>query len=232
MGRLSFKLPHRAPRLAKNWAIPVIIALAAVFGLNQALAATPPTTDELTEYLQSNQLQVGSESIDGRQQIYYEYSGNRIFITSSSNNHIHPVAAGRFITWEEVIKGESQVIVYDVLNQTSLSLSTFSNNQNPVVDSQGQVVWERWIDEKWQIIYYDGALTTKQLSFDSTAIRPDIRGTEVVFAQYSAADDLWHNIKYDLVTDQTTDLGGSNGTAAWPHFNEDGSVSGEPTSYR
>lgn len=215
--------------IVQRWLLPVLIAVAVMIALQATLFANPePTVDELTNYLQTNQLEVGTETVDGRQQIYYAYDDIKIFVTDNDRNHIHPVANKRFMAWEEISDGQSQIVVYDVLTQASQQVTSFTNNQNPAIASDGRVVWERWVDEKWQIFYYGGGSAIQQLSFDDSSVRPTIQGDKVAFAQVSSVDRLWRVIQYDLTTRQTTEVNSSNGEQAWPRFQPDGTLSTTP----
>lgn len=219
MGRLKRAHIHgwakRGLRLVRAWAIPVIVALLVVFGASRVLASNPPTSAELATYLQSNTLQVGTESIDGKQQVYYVYNGEDFFITTDANNHTDAAASGQYVVWTTTINGQAQIFLYDVLSQSLLQLSSANTNLNPRLD-QNKVVWEHWTGSSWQIDYYDGT-SVSQVSQGSVDVRPDIHSGLIVYAEQTGPG-AWQDIEYDTSSSQYTTVQTGNETIAWPHF--------------
>jgi hypothetical protein len=231
MGRLAILTDVKNRVISKvrmrrilSWLGPILLALVLTFGLSRPFAQAAPTPDELAAYLETNSLEVGIDSVSGRQQVYYIYNGDKIFITSDDFNHIQPISNKQYIAWIEIIDGKGQLFLYNALTGAVQQVTSSSNNERPALSNDGRVVWERWIDEKWQIFYYDGGTLLKQLSFDDFSVRPTIYGNNAAFAQLSSSDGLWHVITYDLTTDQTQSINSSDGGQAWPQYNDDGSL--------
>jgi beta propeller repeat protein len=224
MGRLMSLPWNRIQRAATAWILPALLSLALLFGLNSfAKADAPPTTDELSAYLQSNQLDVGVDSIEGYQQIYYMWQGSKVFVTSASYSHTQPMASGEYIAWEGLINGAGQIYVYDVLTHALTQITSSGTNQNPAVHGK-LVMWESWETDHWVIYYYDGIgvfrLTTSQYS----AVRPKSDGQQIIFANQEP--DGWNAWSYDLASGQYTLLRtGDEASTAYPHFKNDGSIS-------
>jgi beta propeller repeat protein len=224
MGRLSNFPWSRIRRVAAAWGLPVLLSLALLIGFHSfAKAATPPTSDELSTYLQSNQLDVGIDSIEGYQQIYYMWQGSKVFVTSANYSHTQPVASGEYIAWEGLINGAGQIYVYDVVTHALTQITSSGTNQNPAVHGK-LVMWESWDSDHWAIYYYDGIgvfqLTTSQYS----AVRPKSDGQQIIFANQEP--DGWKAWSYDISSGVYILLKtGDEASTAYPHFKADGSVS-------
>lgn len=211
----SHTLIARGYSLIRLWIFPVSIALVIVFGVSRVIASPPPTTDELTEYLQNNSLSVGSDVINGYQQIYYLYNDERVFVTDDAFNHTNPSSGHEFIAWVQSIDGTAQIFAYNVLTKASMQVSNYGTNQSPAVDTTG-IVWEKWMGDQWQLFYYDGT-SIRQLTSGYTSVRPKIKDNQITYVQQLAPND-WQVIAYDLSTDQSQIIKTGNGTVAWPHF--------------
>lgn len=195
MGKLRSK---NAVRFLKNWTIPAILVLGCFIFINSQTFATPdPTKDELRTYLKDNSLEVGAESIDGYQQIYYIYDDLKFFVTKNQRNHTQPVVSGKNIAWVETIDGFPQIFLYDVIEKTSLQITQTGTNVSPDI-SGDKIVWEGLQDGVQQVFYYDG-FELYRLSSNYTSLRPKIKKDIAVFAQYTGEEDKpWRVISYDL----------------------------------
>jgi beta propeller repeat protein len=223
MGRLTIPRRSRAVRRLLSWLAPLAVAVGIVLGVNSLVTAdTPPDTNQLAQYLQTNTLNTAVESVEGYQQIYYTYNGQKIFLTGANYSHTQPVVSGEYVAWEGLINGAGQIYVYDVLTQALTQVTSASTNQNPAI-YQNTVAWESWQDNSWQIFYYDG-FSVKQISADGVpSVRPTIRGRQIIYAEQFS--DGWAAMSYDLSSGQYTVLRtGDEASTAYPHFEADGSV--------
>jgi beta propeller repeat protein len=221
MGRLAFKRPNFRPFF--GWLVPAVVALGVIYGVNSLVAAdTPPDTDQLAQYLETNSLDPAVDSVEGYQQIYYPYNGQKVWLTSANYSHIKPVASGEYVAWEGLISGAGQIYIYDVLTHALTQVTSASTNQNPAV-YQNSVAWESWQDNTWQIFYYDG-FSIKQISADGVpSVRPSILYHQIIYAEQFS--DGWASLSYDLTNGQYTVLKtGDEASTAYPHFAADGSV--------
>src|SRR3990167_6467202 len=123
----------------KSWGAPLIISILA-FGLirpsfAQAVAGSGP--EEIISFLASNNVPAGSETILENQQVYYEYKGNKNFITEGRNNSRMAFSKGEFITYVKDINGPGQIFVFD---GTSISqITTGDPAINPEIEGNNIV---------------------------------------------------------------------------------------------
>lgn len=197
-----------------------------IFVVNLTFADPAPNPSELQVYLEDAELVPHSETVEGYQQVYYLYNGEKVYVTEGNMNHTNPKSSGRYITWlassDDI---NSQVFLYDVLTNTTLQLSGYSTNTYPDLDGN-HVVWQQWINNEWQVMYYDG-LQVYQISSGSGVGEPRISGNDIVYAQYVADDTTkpWHVLRYNVQSQQTEVILTTNNQAkARPHFNDNGDL--------
>ena len=196
-----------------------------MFGVhNLVQAAAPPTSNELAVYLQTNSLDVGTETVDGYQQIYYNYNGHQVFLTTAAYSHLHPVVSGEFVAWQGQIDGAGQIFVYDVLTSALTQITSAGTNQNPFL-YQNTVTWESWLDDRWQIFYFDGFQVTQITADTNPSVRPSTNGRQVIYAEQFPATSTWQTRSYDISTGQTNTVKeGNEVSTAYPKFMSDGSI--------
>lgn len=187
-----------------------------------------PTVDQLFAYLQNNKLIIGSQTLDGYSQVYYVYNDQKIFVTKGNTNHAASKVSGQYITWISPNDGpEQQVYLYDALNKVTLRLSSYGTNA-AVAMSGSRVVWSKWVDERWQLFYYNGFESVPITTLDGSASRVRMKNNIIVYTQYVPDDPdgtPWHVKSYDTNTD-STDLvhKTANGTDAYPYFDANGDI--------
>lgn len=219
-----------------HW-LPAIIASLAIISLAHVavFADEPPTGSELTNYINNGgYIKAGSVSQRGYTQVYYEYQGNYFYITEESNNHQNVVSAGRFIAWERVVDGRSQIVLYDVVTRASRIIVSSGTNTKPSLDQFGNIAWERWDGHLWQVHYFDYDTNQIKTVTDSDSlsnIRPDVLGDSVVYA-HKDSSGTWSAFLYNASTQQTEVLASGSGyEAGWPQFKQDSSITVDKPSY-
>jgi len=219
----SPRTSRRLRRLASNWALPVIASLLLIFGVHSLVQAdTPPTTNELATYLQTNSLAIGTETVDGYQQIYYNYKGQKVFLTGAPYSHLHPVVSGEFVAWQGQIDGAGQIFIYNVLTGSHTQVTSAGTNQAPSI-YKSTVNWESWIDNRWQIFYYDGFQVTQVTADTNPSVRASSDGRQIIYAEQFPTD--WQTRSYDITTGLTTTVKqGDEASTAYPKFTSDGTI--------
>ena len=227
MGRL-IRLPTVSRpslgRFLRQWLLPFLVAGGLIVALHPGVQADPaPTTSELTTYLAHNSLQLGTQIVDGYEQIYYTYNGRQVFITSSSYNHVYQSASGAYVTWEGVFGDGGQIYLYNVLTQSTVQLSDHGTNSEPFIFTN-QVVWRSWDGQHWQINYYNGSTVQQITNANTSSVRPSTNGQQIIFAQQVATND-WKALSYDIASGQTSLIReGDEASTAYPTFGASGSV--------
>lgn len=231
MGKLKHSRWHKVRRIVLAWLLPAVLSGAVIFGVNSfAKADTPPSTDELASYLKHNSLNVGVDSLNGYQQIFYMFNGKKIYLTGANYSHTNPVVSGELVAWEGLVDNSSQIFEYDVLTHTLTQLTTSGTNQNPSI--HGDIVtWEGWTDGHWAVFYYDGFQVYQVTTGNTSSVRPRSDGKSIIFAEQDA-DGTWKTYSYDLKKGEYFVLNsGDEPTAGYPKFDSKDKVTSDAKSF-
>lgn len=207
-------------RKSISWGAPVIMSLAVIFGVHSfASANTPPTNEDMVKYLETNELELGVDGIDGFQQIYYWYKGQKIFITGARYNHTNPASSRGVVAWQGLKPdGTSNIYMYDLFTNTGLQLTGIGTHQNPTVKGN-IVVWETWVKDHWEVSYFDGALIHYLENNHLSSIRPVTDGKNLFFAEQT--DKKWRTVEYDIASKKYKVLKeGDEAHTAFPNINK------------
>ena len=141
-----------------------------------------------------------------------------IQISTASANHNQPFSRGDFIVWAEEQQGisEKYIVRYHVPTKTTVHITTTGVAQNPKVNTQGQVVWQAWIDETWQIFFFDGNEVQQISSEQNSCGNPDIAGNTIVYSKKDA-NNKWQTIQYSTET-KTSQIVKEGIEAKFPYF--------------
>ncbi len=156
--------------------------------------------------------EVVTVSDGSRTHVNLTIAGEQIQVSSGSANFRKPFRRGDFVVWLEVPqeKAEKYVIRYHIPTQTQVRLTDSGASQHARVNTQGAVVWQQWVDDTWQVFYFDGE-TTKQITEGSIArINPDIYDKKIVFAERQAGK-AWNLIEWSAETGERTIVPNSEG---------------------
>lgn len=218
-------------RTVRSWVLPALVAVIVVFGLHPGVKADPaPTTDELTTYLGSHNLSLGTDLVNGYQQVYYTYNGRQVYITTASYNHAYATASGAYVTWEGVYGDGGQIYMYNVLTKSEIRLSDRGTNSQPSI-YKNTVVWRVWDGHYWQIDYYDGMTVRRITEGSNSAVRPSINGQKIIYAQQVAVND-WQAQAYDIASRQIITIRrGDEVSTAYPMFGDAAGITTAFTAY-
>ena len=103
------------------------------------------------------------------------------------------------IVWHRLLDDRYQIVSYDVSSgEETLLTRGRSNNMEPV--RQGEyTVWQRWVENNWEVILHDGD-NEEQISHSATHdIAPYIHGSLIVWNRYSATGEKTVEM-YDIKT--------------------------------
>lgn len=240
MGRLAFSKLIKSLKTRKffarglSWAPSFVLPVVLLLGIHTAAFANqPPSTNELNSYINSGgHLRVGSVVQNDYQQAYYEYNGNYFYITDEPYNHVNVVSQGRFMVWERVVQGRSQIVLYDAVTRADHTVASSGANARPAVDEFGNVVWQRWDGAFWQVYHFDyvNNSVTPVTREAYSSIRPDVQGGDVAYTRKDASS--WRTYRYSVANQQREEvITGTALDAAWPQFKSDSSLSTSKQAY-
>jgi hypothetical protein len=186
--------------------LPIIIAGVLFLAVRPSLAQLAQQQADLVQYLIDNNVEVGSEVVDGHNHVYYLFQDEKIFITTDGYNNRMPVTKGEYIVFVKDMNGAGQVFLYHILSDQTTQLTHTSTNLDPKVSRDGWVVWEGWDAQVdgWQVFLFDGT-SIEQLSGGELSMNPDIEGENIVYSSRDVAG-VWRAVAYSKRGDKYVDV--------------------------
>jgi len=179
----------------KSWTVSIVVA-GLVFALIQPAFAQLVTNDvDLAQTVAVGNVKVGSETVQDYQQVYYIFNSSKTFITKGPQNSSQAVSDKEYIAYSMAIRGAGQIFLYHIPTDTTTQITHSSTNLEPRL-SNGNIVWEQWIDDRWQIFLFDGK-AIRQLSAGDVSVNPDIEGDEIVYARKNDKGE-WRTVRYSI----------------------------------
>ena len=148
----------------------------------------------------------------GTLEIFLVRNGERHQITSNNYDDASPFydQYSNTIVWHRLIDDRYQIISYDVARGEETQLThTSVNNMEP--SRHGRfTVWQRWIENNWEIILHDGVEERRLTNSIEHDIAPRIRGSLVIWNTRTAHGT--HELQtYDIAQQTFTRINDSSG---------------------
>lgn len=135
--------------------------------------------------------------------VLIDKNGKVTFITDEKYPHASPQTDDTYIAYMAQPQSTWQIYLYNIKTKKTIQLTQFGNNVNPQI-SNGKIVWEGFIDNKWQVFSFDGTRTLQVTKGGESKQDTDIENDLIV---YSEVDNNGWKIKtYDLKTKKETQL--------------------------
>jgi hypothetical protein len=159
-----------------------------------ALIAAPDEDGDLEIYLirDGEQIQISNNKVDDASPYYDQKSGT--------------------LVWHRLINDRYQIISFDPETGEELQLTDGAvNNMEPT--RQGEYIsWQRWVDDNWEIILYDGQQELQITDSTEHDIAPHIRGAMIIWNSRTNNGD--QTLKtYDIVNRTFTTIADSDGVS-------------------
>jgi len=123
----------------------------------------------------------------GDLEIYLVRDGERYQITQNEVDDASPYYDERSntIVWHRLLNDRYQIISYDIESGEEEQLTQTSvNNMEPARHGE-YTVWQRWVENNWEIILYDSKTETQITDSARHDIAPHIRGPLVIWNSQS-----------------------------------------------
>lgn len=186
--------------------LPIILSIFLFILYQPTYAQLTDNNTNLGLYVVSNNVEVGTvPNPENYQQIYFEYEGKRNVITNTNYTNGSVYSNHEYVVWTSLIEGFWQVFRHHIPTKTTIQLTHGSNNGNPKVNSNGQVVWESWVNNAWQIYLYDGKSSKAISSGGLVAQNPVIEGNFVVYSQ-KGINGTWKAMAYYIPKSERAEI--------------------------
>ena len=187
----------------KTWILPILISAGLFAGVRPILAQQLQGGITLSDYLKSNNVEVGSEEKNGYRQIYYIWNDNKVFITDTNYTNSDPVTDKENIVWIAQMDSGWRVFMYNILSGTTVQLTQTGINVNPRI-SGNSVVWEAQNEKGvWQVDLFDGK-SVKQITQGDMSLNPDIEGGYIAYGRKDAVG--WRGSLYSIKEGKEVDI--------------------------
>lgn len=98
--------------------------------------------------------------------------------------HYDPVSES--VVWHREIDGRHQIMSYDIVRDEKRQLTETRTNDMEPTRSGDTTVWQRWVDDRWQVIILQNGQEEVQLTNDSVHnLAPYVRGDHVIWNTYT-----------------------------------------------
>ena len=199
--KLQFKI--------KNWIVPLLVSIGLFWFIRPVMAQLDEQHQSLRDYLSENNVDIGIEVVGGFSRVFYQYEGNKKYISTEGQNSKQVSTDGKYIVWVTQRNDEpGQVYLYDITSGVAIQITHSGTNSNPKAGSGGRVVWEAWVaDEdggKWQIFLFDGMKIT-QLTSGDLSVNPEIEGDFITYARRDITG-TWRSVVYSLGTNESKEV--------------------------
>lgn len=142
---------------------------------------------------------IASPDADGDLEIYLIRDGVRTQITYNLVDDASPYydEYSKTIVWHRLVNDRYQIISYDTKTGKEEQLtSTSVNNMQPTRHGE-YTVWQRWVDNNWEVILYDGIRERQITDSPRHDIAPHVRGPLVIWNSRSN-DGTQSLMTYDI----------------------------------
>ncbi len=204
----------------KSWLVPFVIASLLFVAVRPTLAQISQRQAVFLDYLASNNVEVGEETKDGFMRVYYLFEGKKNYVSPEGQNSRHANSKGEYIVWAGDVNGAGQIYLYHIPTKTTLQITNSGTNLKPKVSRKGEIVWEKWIEDRWQLFLFDGK-STQQLTSGDVSVNANIEGDNIVYARQDV-DGNWRAIVYSISSQETREI--ATGIAAKHPAFENGNI--------
>lgn len=149
---------------------------------------------ELPFFSVPTRLNIIEKSIDGYSQIVLQEQAGQKVLSNPSRNSYHAQSRGSYVVFVSEIDFSPQIMLYDHQTQTTTQLTFSGSHLHPMVNTVGQVVFESWTENHWQISVFDQLkLFALETPFHSTSASINDDGY-IVFS--SKTSEGWRGYGY------------------------------------
>jgi len=130
---------------------------------------------------------IAAPDSDGDLEIYLVRDGERYQITQNEIDDASPYydELSNTIVWHRLLNDRYQIISYDIESGEEEQLTQTSiNNMEPARHGE-YTVWQRWVENNWEVILYDGKTESQITDSARHDIAPHIRGPLVIWNSQS-----------------------------------------------
>jgi len=150
----------------------------------------------------------------GDMEIYVIQNGEQIQVTDNAVDDASPYydQRSKTIVWHRLVNDRYQIISYDVENQTEVQLTDTSVNNMEPTKNGDYTVWQRWVQNNWEIILREGDVETQITDSIEHDIAPHIRGDLIIW-NVRSSDGSQSLMTYDIGSESFNEIKDTDGVS-------------------
>jgi hypothetical protein len=150
----------------------------------------------------------------GDMEIYVIQNGEQIQVTDNAVDDASPYydQRSKTIVWHRLVNDRYQIISYDVENQTEVQLTDTSVNNMEPTKNGDYTVWQRWVQNNWEIILREGDVETQITDSIEHDIAPHIRGDLIIW-NVRSSDGSQSLMTYDTGSESFNEIKDTDGVS-------------------
>lgn len=120
---------------------------------------------------------------DGDLEIYLTLNGVQTKITDNTYDDSAPFydEHSETIVWQQLVGDTYQIVSYDIDSGDEVLLTSGTENNMEPARHGRFTVWQRWLDDNWEIILFDGTQELRVTNSPEHDIAPSIRGSLLIW---------------------------------------------------
>lgn len=149
---------------------------------------------------------------DGDLEIYRYVDGTKIKVTDNQVDDSAPYfdRVSQTYVWHRLLAGRYQVVMYDVATEEETVLTENNTNDMEPTRSGNITVWQRWIDDNWEVVMFDGEDVQVLTANTLHDVAPHVRGDYIIWNTINTAGEKSVTV-YEISTGLVSTIKDSEG---------------------
>jgi hypothetical protein len=150
----------------------------------------------------------------GDMEIYVIQNGEQIKITDNAVDDASPYydTRSQTIVWHRLIADRYQIISYNIETGTEEQITDTSVNNMEPTRNGSYTVWQRWVQNNWEIILLDDGVETQITDSVEHDIAPHIRGDLIIW-NVRSSDGTQSLMTYDIGSEIFNEIKDTDGVS-------------------
>ena len=150
----------------------------------------------------------------GDMEIYVIQNGEQMKITDNAVDDASPYydTRSKTIVWHRLVADRYQIISYDIETGTEKQITDTSVNNMEPTRNGSYTVWQRWVQNNWEIILLDDGVETQITDSIEHDIAPHIRGDLIIW-NVRSSDGTQSLMTYDIGSEVFNEIKDTDGVS-------------------
>lgn len=149
---------------------------------------------------------------DGDREIFLLEDGNERQLTHNTYEDDAPYydESSKQVVFHRLIEGRYQIMRHDLDSGDEVQLTDSRENNMEPMQLNGALVWQRWIDDNWEVMLYENKDTVRLTDNDYHDVAPNVRDGYVMWHTTNEAGEKLLSV-YDIETQISSTIADPDG---------------------